>query len=359
MSSGKGKLYVFEPSMLPGQTPMSETQLFDGLVITGLTEGDVLYGTAQAFDSIGPVTTVFALNANGEKEDLAAFAGGVGASLLQASDGKLYIPMTDGRVVRVTPNIPALQNASTRMEVGIGDSVLIGGVIITGTSDATVVFRAIGPSLTLGGSLEDPVLELRDFAGKLIAVNNNWQDGENANAIIESGLAPVNPAEAAIYATLSPGAYTTIVRGVGNTTGVALVEAYNLNHDDTLLANISTRGNVQGGDKAMIGGIIVSGANDASVVFRAIGPSLADAGVPNSLSDPKLDIYNDDGMVVASNDNWMDDVNADKVMESGLAPVNPAESAIYATLAPGAYTAIVRGADNATGVALIEAYNLP
>jgi sugar lactone lactonase YvrE len=125
------------------------------------------------------------------------------------------------------------------------------------------------------------------------------------------------------------------------------------------LRNISARGFVQTGENVLIAGLIVGGnalANNA-VVLRAIGPSLASSAIANPLQDPILELHNSSGALIASNNNWQDTQKA-QIMATGLAPADTHESAIYATLSAGAYTAIVRSANGATGVALVEVYNL-
>ena len=203
-----------------------------------------------------------------------------------------------------------------------GDSVLIGGFIITGTQPKKVMLRAIGPSLTefgVSGALADPILELHSGA-TILATNDNWMDASNKQEIISSGLPPRNDFESAILTTLSPGAYTAIIRGVNNTTGVALVEAYDLDTTvDSKLANISTRGLVQTADNVMIGGFIVLGSNPQSVIVRAIGPTLADFGVDGALADPTLELHNPDGSTLASNDNWRTTQEA-PIIPTGLRP---------------------------------------
>jgi YVTN family beta-propeller protein len=263
---------------------------------------------------------------------------------------------------------PELANISTRLNVGQADNVLIGGFIITGNVSKKVIVRAIGPSLSKAGisnALADPTLELHDSSG-IIATNDNWQTTQiggiittnQSSEIQNSGLAPKQAAESAIIATLAPGNYTAIVRGKANTTGVAVVETYDLNRAvDSKLANISTRGFVQTGDDVMIGGTIVTGSVSANVLIRAIGPSLTSSGVPNALQDPTLELHDSFGALVSSNDNWRTNQES-AIRATGLAPKNNAESAILATLAPGAYTAIVRGKDNGTGVGLVEIYQL-
>jgi hypothetical protein len=248
-----------------------------------------------------------------------------------------------------------LANISTRLLIETGDNVLIGGFIVNGTHNKPVLLRAIGPSLALDGKLADPVLELHNSSGATIASNDDWETNANKEDIIDTGLPPTDPKESALLVTLDPGAYTAIVHGANDSSGIALVEAYDLDQTtDAKLANISTRGFVQTGDNVMIGGFIVLGTLDETVLIRAIGPSLP---VSNTLADPTLELHDADGATVASNDNWRDTQEAE-IEATGLPPNDDAESAILSTLAPGGYTAIVRGVGDTTGVALIEAYGL-
>jgi hypothetical protein len=236
----------------------------------------------------------------------------------------------------------------------MGDKVLIGGFILTGTEPKTVILRAIGPSLPLDTVLADPVLELHKTDGTVV-INDNWKESQQA-AIEATGLAPPNDLESAILATLSPGSYTAIMSGKDNGTGVGLVEVYDLDDPNatTYLANISTRGDVQPGDNVMIGGFIIGeGGQTGQVVVRAIGPSLT--SIPDALQDPTLTLYDGQGTLVAQNDDWAD-TNGDAIQATGLAPNDSRESAILASLSPGAYTAIVTGNDSTSGVGLVEVY---
>ena len=252
----------------------------------------------------------------------------------------------------------SLANISTRLRVETGDNVLIGGFIVTGTEPKKVIVRAIGPSLPLTGVLADPILELRDSSGGLIAVNDNWRSDQEAE-IIATGIPPTNDLESAIVATLpaNNSAYTATVRGVNNGTGIGVVEAYDLDRTvDSKLGNISTRGFVQTGDNVLIGGLIVLGQDPLRVIVRAIGPSLP---VPGALGDPTLELHDGNGALIAANDNWRSDQEAE-IIATGIPPTNDLESAIVATLsANGAsYTAIVRGVNGTTGVAVVEVYAL-
>jgi subtilisin family serine protease len=251
----------------------------------------------------------------------------------------------------------SLGNISTRLRVETGDNVLIGGFIVTGTQNKKVIIRAIGPSLPVAGALQDTVLELHDSSGALIDFNDNWVDAPNKQEIIDSTIPPANDFESAIVTTLPANnvAYTAIVRGVNETIGVGLIEIYDLDQTvDSKLANISTRGLVQTGDNVMIGGFIVLGQNAQRVIVRAIGPSLPVAAV---LADPKLEIYDVNGTLLAQNDNWRSDQEAE-IIATTVPPSNDLESAIVGPASPGNYTAVVGGVNDTTGVALVEVYAL-
>jgi len=288
--------------------------------------------------------------------------GGAGTVIASApttvTSGGLYL----AKVVA-----PHLLNISTRLNVGTSDNVLIGGIIITGADTKQVVLRAIGPSLGVfgvTGVLADPTLDLYDGSGMLIASNDNWMDNsaQDQMTLTDNNLAPTDDAESALVANLEPGAYTAIVRGAGDTTGVALVEAYDLDNGatDSNFANISTRGFVETGDNVMIGGFILGGGSGgvAQVIVRGIGPSLAAFGVTNPLADPSISLFDGEGNLIASNDNWMDDPNMQMVSDDGLAPGDPNESALYEMLPSGAYTVVLSGVGDTIGVGLIESYDV-
>jgi hypothetical protein len=262
------------------------------------------------------------------------------------------------------PPAPAqLQNISTRAKILTNDSVLIGGFIITGTDPKKVIVRALGPSISvngtpLAGRLADPILELH--AGNTVFTNDSWRSDQQAE-ISATGLAPTDDHECAIIRTLSPGNYTAVVRGVGGGTGIGLVEVYDLSQTSvSLLANISSRGFVDINDNVMIGGFIVGPVDRGNprVVVRALGPSLSSSGVANPLQNPTLEVHDNSGTTIASNDDWPTDPNSSLVVANGLMPPDSRESAIFTSLTPGTYTAIVRGAGNTTGIGLVEIYNL-
>jgi hypothetical protein len=267
----------------------------------------------------------------------------------------------------VYPTIPAppgaAVNISTRLPVGTGQDVLIGGFIIQGSTPKRVIIRAIGPSSPVAGALQDPTLELVEAAtGRTIATNNNWRITELGAAIPinqavdiqATTIPPTNDAESAIVATLDPGAYTAIVRGANNATGIALIEVYDLDPVyTTRLANISSRGFINSGDNVMIGGfILLGGTGPTKVVVRGIGPS---SGVTGALADPTLEVRDGNGDVIASNDDWTE--KQAEIQGTGLQPGNNKESAVLLTgLARGNYTAIVKGKNGGTGVGLVEFY---
>jgi hypothetical protein len=284
---------------------------------------------------------------------------------------------TDAAITSPVPG-SQLSNISTRAFVQTGNNVMIGGFIVQGTQSKRVIIRAIGPELMPFGvsdPLADPTLALHDSTGALIASNDNWMTtiiggiitSDQVAAIRASGYAPGNVMESAMIVTLPPGNYTAIVRGVNNTTGIGLVDVYNLSATTaSILGNISTRSFVQTDDNVMIGGFIVQGTQSKRVILRAIGPELSQFGVPNTLPDPTLELHDSTGALIASNDNWQHTIvggiittdQVHDILNSGYAPTDPRESAIIANLPPGNYTGIVRGKNIITGVALVEVYDI-
>ena len=255
---------------------------------------------------------------------------------------------------------------------------MIGGFIVQGSGPKRVIIRAIGPELTQFGipnALANPILELHNGTGALIATNNDWQTtiiggiitSSQVSDIQNSGHAPTAASESAIIANLQPGNYTAILSGVNGTTGVALVEVYDLAPAaSSSLGNVSTRSLVLTDSNVMIGGFIVQGSGPKRVIIRAIGPELTQFGIPNPLANPTLELHNGAGALIASNDNWQTTIigglitssQVSDIQNSGHAPTAASESAIIANLQPGNYTAILRGVSNTTGVALVEVYDL-
>lgn len=281
---------------------------------------------------------------------------GVYFATLTVVDSKGKESANIANVIIKTP--ATLQNISSRARVQTGNDVEIAGFIINGTAPKKVIIRGIGPSLNFGGRLEDPTLELFDQSNSL-AFNDNWKDSQRTD-IEQSGVAPTNDNEAAIVRTLAPGQYTAVLRGKNNTSGIGVVEVYDIERDSaSRLANLSTRGLVQTGNDVLIGGFILgpSPAGAGRIVVRAMGPSFKNQA-PTALDDPTLAVHNANGDLIAENDNWKATQQAD-IQGVGLAPGNEAESAIlFPALEPGQYTGIVRGKNNSSGLGLVEIYQL-
>jgi hypothetical protein len=293
---------------------------------------------------------------------------GLGAAFQTAVPVKnLTITATDpdGNTSEFSPEAGQFLNIATRLRVQTGDNVLIGGFIISGTDPKKVMVRGIGPSLAgfgIADALADPTLEVHDSA-RTLATNDDWKlrpDNSSQEAEIESSLlAPTNEKESAIVTTLpaNNAGYTAVLRGKDNSTGIGVVEAYDLDIGaNSRLANISTRGLVESGDNVLIGGIIPS-KGLTKVVVRAIGPSLASFGITNPLMDPTLELFDESGTQVAFNDDWQTSQKS-LIEETTLVPGDSRESAIFACLRAGNYTAVVRGKNGATGIAVVEAYNV-
>ena len=318
--------------------PLASSQLFNPTTVSWSTTGSL---------STARTTHTANLLPNGN----VLIAGGDGASGRELASAELY----------ETPG-PATQprNISTRLPVQSGESVLIGGFIINGSAPKKVIIRAIGPSLTergVAGALTDPILELHNPDGSVV-VNDDWK--ENQAAVEASTIPPEHDDESALVQTLPPGAYTAIVKGNGGVSGVALVEVYDLDGAvPARLANISTRGRVQTGDNVMIAGFILGGSTNATIVAaRGLGPSLTSAGISDALVDPTLDLRDANGARLIFNDDWQSDADAAaQLTANGLAPSRAEEAAIFTTLPPGSYTAILAGKGD-SGIGLVELYNI-
>jgi hypothetical protein len=330
-------------------------------------------GSTIKLDFTGPPDVIASLKVNG----VAQPPGIYGSPMSGAPH--ILLEFRGSGTVSVGP-VSTLGNISTRAFVQTGNNVMIGGFMVQGTEPKRVIIRAIGPELAHHGVpnvLSNPTLELHDGTGALIASNDNWVTtiiggiitASQARDILDSGHAPGDPRESAIIADLPAGNYTAIVRGVDNMTGVALVEVYDLSPEThSILGNISTRSFVQTGDDVMIGGFIVQGNEPKKVIVRAIGPELSAPpyNIPDALANPTLELHNGSGALIGSNDNWMTTIiggliTSDQrldIQNSGYAPRDGRESAIIAELPPGNYTAIVRGVNNTTGVALVEVDDL-
>jgi hypothetical protein len=261
-----------------------------------------------------------------------------------------------------TPANVQLLNVSGRVFTQSSDKVAIGGFIIQGSDFKRVMVRAIGPSLKVNGNpvpgaLQDPVIELHDDSGGVIT-NDSWRSTQESD-IQQSGLAPSDDRESAILTTLRQGAYTVVIRGANGTTGVGLIEIYDLQSaNSSQLGNLSVRAEVGTGENVIIDGMIIRGGTPKRVLFRAIGPSLHNSGVVGELQNPVLELHDGNGTLMITNDDWKQASNASDIQATGLAPTDDRESAILVTLPSGDYTTVLRGANNTTGIAISEAYKL-
>ncbi|MBV9008977.1 MAG: matrixin family metalloprotease [Verrucomicrobia bacterium] len=398
VASGDGVNSVAFSSTVFGQAFGSMTLAVTYYISSGsnIIEADILFNNHQSFDSyrgplrygangyaIGDIRRVFihelghALglahpDQNGQHVDAIMNSVTSDRETLSSDDtagaqslyGSAPAPApTPTPTPAATPSAARFTNISTRLRVGTGNNVMIGGFTISGSQPKTVLVRALGPTLGsygVNGVLADPAVELHDSTGAVIASNDDWQSGGQAAQISASGYAPANAKEAALIATLAPGAYTAVVHGFGNTTGVALIEVYQLDSSTSKLSNVSTRGSVGTGDNVLIGGIIVSGTTAKNVIVRAIGPTLAAPpfSMTGTLANPTIELHNASGALLFSNAGWTSSTQAGAIAASGYAPQNAAEVAIMATLSAGSYTAIVRGANETSGIALMDAYDL-
>jgi hypothetical protein len=381
-SHGTAGLQVF--AVAPASSTLSATDMrtvdpdFEGgyridarVTSSGLTnflhvlsvDGAVLSATRGANDG-----AVDLLMADGRRVALAFDPAGQGGTIEIRDIGNRVVasePLS-GSVATLPAEASAdparLANISTRMQVRTGDDVMIGGFIIGGADPKTVVVRARGPSLAaqgVPGVLADPRLQLvRSSDGATLGTNDDWGGATNAAAIQASGFAPLDPREPAILATLAPGAYTAIVSGAGSTTGVGIAEVFEVDARTVPLLNISTRGRVMTGSDVMIGGFIIQGDGPQTVVLRARGPSLTAQGVPGALANPMLQLF-EGAQQLAVNDDWQDGPGAAAILAAGFHPSDSRESAILATLEPGAYTVIVTGVGGTTGVGIVEVFRVP
>jgi hypothetical protein len=353
--NGDGRVLIMRAIGAPNKFPL------DGTEYAASPQVDLGDGNYVAYSGTGDNATVSNLNSNTNYQ-FRLYEYRKSANTGNYALYQLANPASGSQSTAGTSPWPAqLLNIATRMRVQSGDKVLIGGFTITGNTPKKVIIRGIGSSLSgfFSDALTDPTLEL--FQGSTsLQTNNDWKSDQQAE-IEATGVAPANDAESAIVRTLPPGAYTAILKGNGGAEGIGVVEVYDLDQAaESKLANVATRGFVETDNGVMIGGLIVgpsSGVGGTKVVVRALGPSLAGSGIDGTLSDPMLELVNASGTILRSNDDWKSS-QPTEIEAAGLAPSIAAESALVQTVAPGNYTAIVRGQNNGTGVGLVEVYNL-
>ena len=347
------------------KAPVANTALSSAKPVGALLMVPQMTRSSGAPGETLPLPAYLGYATSGPMPSLDGVAQRTSSGVVPTSTNSAHTLNFSGGSSTTTPSPGLAINISTRLPVGTGQEVLIGGFIIQGPNPKTIMLRASGPSLPLAGALQNPFLELHDGTGATVATNDNWRvtnvggllTSSQVIDLVASTIPPTNDAESAIIATLNPGAYTAVVRGVNDTTGIAVVEGYDLDADRTSkLANISTRGFVQTDEKVMIGGFIFGGGPGATnVVVRGIGPSLGAFGVANPLLDPVLELYDGNGAAIASNDDWK--ANQAALQTTGLQPANDAESAILiSNLTPGGYTAVLRGKNGGVGVGVLEVY---
>jgi hypothetical protein len=243
--------------------------------------------------------------------------------------------------------------------VGTGDGIVLNAFIITGPDPKQVIVRGLGPSLGLPMNLADPALDLRTSAGTLIRSNDNWRTDQEAE-IIATGIPPTNDLEAAIVATLSPGSYTVVLRGISNGTGHGINDLHDVAPGTvSSLTAIGTRANVLTGNDALVSGIVIQ-PSGGDLLLRVLGPSMTAAGVSNVLADPTLELRDSNGVLLMVNDNWRDDPSQEAlILASGIQPSDDHEAALVINLPAGSYTGLARGRNNATGIGYIQFYSLP
>ena len=342
------------PSVPTGRSGVTAAVVHDELYVLG---GEGSAGVYPHVEVYNPVS-----NSWRRIEDMQGPRHGIWAAVI---GNKIYVPGGGIAInffpsgfndVFIVTSKATFANISTRLKVGTGDNALIGGFIVTGTSSKRIMVRAVGPSVPLAGVLPNPRIELYNGAGQLIASNNNWKEAPNKTEIIDSSIAPSHDLEAAILTRVTPGHYTAVVSGEDGSTGIALVEVYDLEAgSNASLANISTRGFVQTDNDVLIAGMIFDGQLSRKTMVRAIGPSL---GRGDALANPKLELRDANGGLVGENDDWQDAPNKQEIIATTIPPTDSRESAILQTLSPARYTAIVRGVNDTVGLALVEAYAL-
>jgi uncharacterized protein GlcG (DUF336 family) len=370
VSSAPGSIRGFDPAFVPDPQFRNGITIFPG--------GFPLYRNGQLIGAIGisgdGVDQDDLVGASGTQEFLAPFS--IRADQDIFGDTRLpyaKFPRDPEGISRVTPaDLSAfapfstarteLANISIRLQVDPGEKAMIGGFIITGDAPKTVAIRALGPSLVDAGvplPLPHPLLQVHDTTGAIVAENSAWREGQ-PDHIVATGLMPANQLEAASVQTLAPGAYTASVADADGGSGIGLLEIYDLDREPlSHVGNISARGFVGGDDSVLIEGFIVAGSGASTkLVVRGMGPSLAMAEVAEPLADPVLEVRDGDGVLLAVNNNWAD-TQADEIEATSLTPPDPLDSAVVIDAPPGAYTAMLRGADGATGVGVLEIYKLP
>jgi hypothetical protein len=342
--------------------------------IAGSTVSLALAGSASAGSSfqwyLNGIAVPGATNATLTLQNVSGLYAGNYTLVISDSTGFLT---SETATLSVTPTV-RLINISTRAQVGTGGNILIPGFVVSGSGLETLLIRADGPSLSafgVTGFLTRPSLTITDNSGAIVTSNTGWGTNANpsqiANVAAQVGAFPFaeGSADCAVELSLPPGAYTVQVSGVGNTTGIALAEVYEVSASGTRLVNISTRAQVGTGGNILIPGFVIGGTGSETLLVRADGPALTAYGVNGVLAQPSLSVINSTNSVIASNTGWGTAANPSQIASVGASfgafalTQGSADSAQIVTLQPGAYTIQVAGANNSTGVALAEVYEVP
>ena len=364
-TGGSGPLEPIRFTIVDGSPPVPPTITQQPASQTVLAGGSVTFTTAAS----GTPTPTLQWRRDGQ-----VIAGATNATLtlanVRATDAGVYsVTATNpggsqlssaATLTVIAPNANArLTNLSVRTNLAASATLIVGVAVSDGSRD--VLFRAIGPTLAafqVPGTLADPRLEIYRESTK-VNENDNWAPALTPVFAGVGAFALTNGSrDAALVATLAPGPFTAQVPGA--TGGVVLVEAYDTGPaTGGRLVNVSARNRVGTGDDLLIAGFTISGTGNKPLLIRAVGPTLAAFGVGGTLADPKLEIYNAQGVKVTENDTWSPGL-ATTFGSVGAFPLTAGsrDAALLTSLPPGSYTAQIRGSDGGTGEALVEIYEL-
>jgi len=327
-------------------TPVTYQWYFENQPIDGAT-GDTL--------TINPATS----NDEGSYYVVATSEGGSTNSL------EADVLVTDKR----------LYNIAARSRVGSDANVLIAGFVVIGPDPKQILIRGVGPGLPENlDRLMAPRLELYNGANELIYSNEGWnEDGNDPDVILAAALAsgagnpeqPFADGDTALLVELEEGLYTAIIRSQNETSGIALVDAFEVSGELSKMINVSARAYVGVGDEVVIPGFVVDGDLPSQVLIRAIGPGLTERGVAGALQFPEITVFDVHGNPIASNDGWGNlwdpaTINeASEIVRTSLLEEGSEDAALILELDPGLYTVKTSGENDTTGVALVEVFAIP